>query len=125
MLYMIGFDRRCVIYDLDGSLSSAFDGVSRASGTIVHGWPHIAAFNQNTCPPATTPSAWDWSVYCGPTVTIRRVWFTNLQNVQNFNAQYMKVTEIQTTTEVVSPTISSTLFTSVMNVIDPVHKPKK
>ena len=122
---MIGFDRRCVIYDLDGSLSSAFDGGSRASGTIVHGWPHIAAFNQATCPQASTPSAWDWAVYCNPTVTIRRVWFTNLQDVQSFNAQWMKITEIQTTTEVVSPTIANTSYTSVMNVIDPVHKPKK
>lgn len=43
MLRMIGFDKRCVIYDLDGSLSNKFDGQSRASGTIVHGWPHIIA----------------------------------------------------------------------------------
>lgn len=125
MLYMIGFDRRDVIYDLDGSLSSKFDGLARASGTIVHGWPHIAAFNQNTCPPATTATDWDDAVYCAPSVTIRRVWFTNLQDVQTFNAQWMKVTEIQTATEVVSPTISSTSYTSIMNVIDPVHKPKK
>lgn len=91
MLFMIQM-KRDVIYDLDGSFSLKFDGQSRASGTIVHGWPHIAAFNQNTCPTATTASDWDDAVMCGPTVTIRRVMFTNALNKDLFNSIDLKTT---------------------------------
>ena len=44
MLNMIGL-KRDVIYDLDGSLSRAFDNTTRTSATIVHGFPHIALSN--------------------------------------------------------------------------------
>jgi len=91
MLNMIGL-KRDVIYDLDGSFSASFDGVSRTSGSIVHGFPHIAAFNQAECPLATTEANWDGAVMCGPAITIRRVWFTNLDDQQLFNAQNMKTT---------------------------------
>ena len=91
MLNMIGL-KRDVIYDLDGSFSMKFDGNSRTSATIVQGFPHIAAFNQANCPPATTVANWDNAVMCGPTITVRRVWFTNLDDQQLFNAQDIKVT---------------------------------
>jgi len=92
MLFFIGILKRDVIYDLDGSLSQKFDGTSRASATIVHGFPHIAATNQADCPPPTTAANWDGAVMCGPSITIRRVMFGSLQNTQLFNNQYIKIT---------------------------------
>jgi hypothetical protein len=89
ILYMIKM-KRDVIYDLDGSFSSLFDGKNRSSATIVYGFPHIATYNQNTCPKATAPLAWDNAVMCGPTVTIRRVLFSNIINHQLFVSSYQK-----------------------------------
>jgi hypothetical protein len=43
MLFMIGV-KRDVIYDTDGSFSLRFDGNPQDNATIVHGWPHIAAY---------------------------------------------------------------------------------
>ena len=103
---MISILKRDVIYDTDGSFSQLFDGTSRPSATIVHGWPHITVFNNNTCPPATNPSNWDGSVMCDSTVTVRRVIFTNMQEHQLFNAQDMKATELQAITDLVSSNIS-------------------
>lgn len=112
LLNMIGL-KRDVIYDIDGSLSNAFDGTTRSSATIVHGFPHIAAFNTNDCPPASTPANWDGAVMCGPAVTIRRVWFTNLDDQQLFNANNMKATQIASISDVVAANISSSMHTSV------------
>ena len=123
MLFMIGL-KRDVIYDLDGSLSQKFDGTTRTSGTIVHGWPHIAAYNQNTCPSATTSTDWDGAVMCGPTVTIRRVVFTNLIDQQLFNAQNMKAAELQAITDTIDPNISSSLHTSVPSRLPGTMEPK-
>ena len=92
ILLMISILKRDVIYDLDGSLSQKFDGISRTSATIVHGWPHIAAFNNNTCPLASNSSEWDGAVMCDPSVTIRRVIFTNMIDHQLFNAQNLMAT---------------------------------
>ena len=75
MLFFIGILKRDVIYDLDGSLSQKFDGSTRTSATIVHGFPHIKAYNPSTCPAPTTSSDWDGAVMCDHTVTIRRVMF--------------------------------------------------
>ena len=83
--------KRDVIYDLDGSFSQKFDGTTRSSATIVHGFPHLKVHNQNgDCPVATTPTDWDDAIMCGPTVSIKRVMFTNLQNKQLFDANFMK-----------------------------------
>lgn len=76
-LFMIGL-KRDIVRDLDGSLSQAFDGQTRASGTIVHGFPHIAAYNNADCPPASTTTDWDDAVMCGPSLKLRRAWITNL-----------------------------------------------
>ncbi len=111
-LFMIGL-KRDVIYDLDGSLSSDFDGNSRASGTIVHSWPHIASTNQNTCPYASTSTDWDDAVMCGPTITIRRVTFTNLENHQLYTAQRMKAAELQSINDTIDPNISYLLHTNI------------
>lgn len=91
MLHFIGGLKRDVIYDLDGSLSQKFDSTSRASGSIVHGFPHIKHSNPSTCPIATSSGDWDGAVMCGPTITIRRVMFGNLRNQQLFNNQYIKL----------------------------------
>jgi hypothetical protein len=74
---MIGV-KKDVIYDLDGSLSMAFDGTTRTSGTIVQNYPHIGRYNQNNCPPATVAAAWDNTIMCNQNVKIRRIYFTNL-----------------------------------------------
>jgi hypothetical protein len=86
LLFMIGL-KRDVIYDLDGSLSQLFDNATRSAATIVHGWPHIAASNPSLCPPAAAPSRWDNAVMCAPSVSVRRVFFTNLMEPQLFSAQ--------------------------------------
>lgn len=89
ILFMIKM-KRDVIYDLDGSFSQLFDGTNRTSATIVYGFPHIATYNQNTCPKATSPSSWDNAVMCGPTITIRRVLFSNIINHQLFVSSNQK-----------------------------------
>jgi hypothetical protein len=86
ILFMIHM-KRDVIYDLDGSLSQLFDGANRTSATIVYGFPHIANYNQATCPKSSTPENWDNAVMCGPTITIRRVLFGNIINHQLFVSQ--------------------------------------
>lgn len=108
---MIGL-KRDVIYDLDGSLSQTFDGTTRSSATIVHGFPHIASTNHALCPVA--PSGWDDAVMCDSSVTIRRVIFTNLDDHQKFAAQTMKVTELTNVTDFVSESLSSTLYTAIL-----------
>lgn len=102
---MIGL-KRDVIYDLDGSLSQAFDGTARSSGTIVWGYPHIAAYNNNTCPFARNSSGWDNAVMCGPTVSVRRVGFTNLGKHQDFAGQFMKAAELSSATSVLPLTMN-------------------
>lgn len=72
---MLGL-KRDIIYDLDGSISSYFDGVIRKSATLVWAYPHIAS-NLN-CNFATYPSLWDGTVLCNSNINIRRVYFTNL-----------------------------------------------
>jgi hypothetical protein len=89
MLNMIG-NKLDVIYDLDGSFNGQFDGGSRTSGTIIHGWNHIATYNQAACPSAATASTWDNAIYCDQTVTLRRVLFTNLMTPQLFKGQMLK-----------------------------------
>lgn len=98
MLLFIGPLKRDVIYDVDGSLSQKFDSTSRASGTIVQGFPHIHAYNPTTCPQPSDTTAWDGAVMCGPTHKIKRMMFGNLRNHDMFNGQDMKITEITSTT---------------------------
>lgn len=88
-LFMIGL-KRDVIYDLDASFSSSFGSGTRTSATIVSNFSHIASYNVNKCPQALNAADWDYAVMCDQTITIRRVFFTNLQDTQIFNAQFMK-----------------------------------
>jgi hypothetical protein len=124
LLYMIGALKRDIIYDLDGSFAAQFDGTPRASATIVHGFPHIAAYNQNTCPSASTPGDWDDAVMCGPTETLRRVMFSNMIDWQLFNGQYLKAVQLAGINDTVDPALASGLFTSVVTRIDPIMEPK-
>jgi len=125
-LQMIG-TKRDVIFDTDGSMSSAFDGLSRPTGgTIIHGYNHIKAFHQSTCPSATDAASWDNSIMCGATETVRRVVFTNIINKGTFNAQYMKVTELASINDTTSENIASSLYTQVRSLLDgTTMEPKK
>lgn len=109
---MIGL-KRDVIYDLDGSFSSSFGGATRTSATIVSNFSHIATYNQNACPQALSASDWDYAVMCDQTVTIRRVFFTNLQDTQIFNAQYMKAVELTNIEDVVDPELASDMYSNI------------
>ena len=73
---MLGL-KRDIIYDLDGTFTSAFDGSSRSSAAIVYSFPHLE--QESACLPATTASEWDSTLACDQTVTIRRVMFTNIE----------------------------------------------
>lgn len=114
-LLMIGL-KRDVIYDLDGSLSDAFDGGDRSSATIVSNFAHIGTSNNNACLQSSTPSVWDDAYMCDQTVTIRRVFFTNLIDPYVFSTQFMKVMEISSIEEVVDPELSSDLYTAVKSL---------
>lgn len=113
-LFMIGL-KRDIVRDLDGSLSQAFDGQTRASGTVVHGFPHIAAYNNADCPPASTTTDWDDAVMCAPALKLRRAWITNLIDKQLFNAQLMKVVQLNSINDTVDPntTLAASQYTSI------------
>jgi hypothetical protein len=116
-LNMIGL-KRDVIYDLDGSLSYAFDQRSnRTSATIVHGFEHIAVYNPTTCPGASSSTDWDGAVMCDQTVSLRRVGFTNLQKHQNFQQQHLKAAEILNVTTYLGFNISSYLYTEIPSTL--------
>jgi hypothetical protein len=53
---------------------------------------------------------------CDHTVTIRRVFFTNLIDPYVFSTQFMKVMEISSIEEVVDPELSSDLYTAVKSL---------
>ena len=92
---MVGM-KRDVIYDLDGSLSKSFDGATRTSATIISNFAHIGAYNQDVCTQSPNPDGWDNAYMCDQTVTIRRVYFTNMMDPYVFSAQYMKAVQIST-----------------------------
>jgi len=105
--------KRDVIYDVDGSFSTLFDGTTRASGTIVHGFPHITYNNSQVCPQATHPGDWDNAVMCGPTVTIRRVLFTNIINHQLFVSQLQKAALLSSINTTLASDISISQYSAV------------
>lgn len=69
--------KRDVIVDLDGCLSSYFFNTSIASGTLVWGYNHIAKRHPLSCHSAVIAQSWDGIIMCDPTITIRRIFFTN------------------------------------------------
>lgn len=111
-LQMLGL-KRDVIYDLDASLSQSFSNRNRTSATIVYGYNHIANYNQQHCTTATEADKWDSAVMCDQTVTIRRIYFTNIIDSYTFNNQLMKVKPITSYDEVVDPTVAASLYTAV------------
>ena len=124
-LKMLGL-KRCIVHDLDGSFSAAFDGTTRSQGgTIMHGWNHIKQFHSSTCPVASTASAWDDAIYCDHTETVRRVVFTNMQSKSLFLGQPFKVTELATINDTTADNISSTLYSKVYSYLTkPSKQPK-
>jgi len=117
---MIGV-KKDIIYDLDGSLSVAFDGTARSvrtSGTLVQNYPHIAQYNQNTCPSATDPTLWDNAIMCNQNKVIRKIVFTNLMEFNTFKMQTMKVVPINSFDEVVPTSIADALHTRTHNKLD-------
>lgn len=112
MLFMIGM-KRDIIYDLDGSLSLAFDGNVRTSATILHKYPHISTYHQSNCLQPSTAANWDNAIICDKNITIRRVMFTNLLNLALFKNQQMKVMEIASINQTLNPNMSTTLYSAV------------
>lgn len=125
-LFMLGL-KRCLVHDADGSFSQAFDGATRSSGgTIMHGFNHIKAFHQSTCPEATTASQWDSTIFCDSTEIVRRVVFTNMLSASRFIGQPFKATELASINDTTPDNISATLYTSVINYLTkPSKQPKK
>lgn len=121
-LFMIGL-KRDVIYDLDGSLSMAFDGTARTSGTIVSNWPHIAMAQQDKCPQASDTAGWDNAIMCNQLVSLRRVVFTNLAPTALFKSQYMHAYELAQITDTTPIILDPTLYTSVRSYL-PDMEPK-
>lgn len=113
-LFMIGM-KRDVIYDTDGSLSSAFDGGSRTSSAIIQSYNHISNYFQNVCPSASDAGSWDNALMCNSNVTIRRVIFTNLADLRLFKGQSIKVMPINDINQTIDPNSTSSLFTSVVS----------
>lgn len=110
---MIHTMKRDVIYDLDGSFSQVFDGIKRDSATIVHGFPHILAYNQDKCPLSPNSADWDDAVMCNSEVTIRRVMFGNLQNKQLFVSQSQKAAQLPDLSAIFAANSSSDQYSSV------------
>jgi hypothetical protein len=91
-LRMLGLQRE-IIYDLDGSISTLYDGTARQSCTIMKSWNHL--LNSQTAACNNSPldnTKWDGGMLCDETVTIRRIIITNLIKLATFSAQPIKVT---------------------------------
>jgi hypothetical protein len=116
LLNMIGL-KRDVIYDLDGSLSFAFDQKTRTSGTIVHSFPHIAAYNPTVCPSPLNSTDWDNAVMCDQTVSLRRVVFTNLGKHQDFAAQLLHSAELPNITDTLPSALDTSLYTNISSTL--------
>ncbi len=69
-------DRKDIIYDLDGSLSTYFFNTTQANGTLMNSFNHIT-FSQDRCRISTWDS-WGSLVFCGSNAIIRRITLTNV-----------------------------------------------
>lgn len=116
-LFMLGL-KRDIIYDLDASLSSTYDGLARTSATLVWNYPHITLYNQDACSLASNSTKWGGAIMCSQAVTIRRVMFTNLADPYIFNAKRLKAIQIDNFEEVVDPTIDNTLYSEITSFFD-------
>jgi hypothetical protein len=115
---MLGL-KRDVLYDLDASLSSSFGNANgvRTSAAIINNFNHISNYNQLSCRTPTDLTKWGGTIMCDQSVTIRRIYFTNLLNLYTFNAQFMKVTQLTSYDQVVDydPVNDAGLFTAVQS----------
>lgn len=87
-LQMLGL-RREIIYDVDGTYSQGFDSNSRVSATIVNNFKHIA--DEPDCYSPGDQSIWEDTLICDPTITVRKLTFSNTQNQSLFKNTPMKI----------------------------------
>lgn len=84
---MLGYNND-VIYSADNSLISYFNTAGAESpilnGTILYQWPHIANAEKKHCFLPLNSSIWDGTMFCDQSLTIRRVYFTNIYYPYNF-----------------------------------------
>ena len=70
-----------VIYDEDGSLAkTANNSYSQASSTLVYFYNHIFFYYSSKIAHPSSSSSWAGLMICDPSMTIRRVYFTNAIN---------------------------------------------
>lgn len=77
-----------------------FDGVSRASATITHNYPHLRESEGGYCSAAATASLvtdWDDAIVCGPELKIKRVEFYGLEPHADFYVMKMRAAEVNST----------------------------
>lgn len=75
-------DRRDIIYDLDGSLSTYFFNTTQPNGTLVNKFNHIT-FDSDRCRISTWTS-WASLAFCGSDAVIRRIMLTNAIGANSF-----------------------------------------
>ena len=128
-LHMVGSGiKRDVIFDLKGSLVSAFNAPSGSLSagskvTITHNWPHLTAGGK--CHPPTTPDNWDNAIMCESDVEIRRVQFTNMQKHQNFKVMKLRTALIDSLTTSVPMADANVSFSEVYHRLDGTSKDSK
>lgn len=98
-----------IIYDLDGSFSPYFFNSSLATGTVVYGYQHIANFHTSECHfPINNSSAWNGMIMCNPSLTIRRITFTNIIGANYYYEFYWTTMYVLPVQNVTTPIINST-----------------
>ena len=119
-LFMQGHKKE-IIYNTDGSLSQAFDGVARSSVTIVWGFPHLTP--DPNCFAASTPTDWFDAIICDDTVKMRRVMFTNILPFEDFESVPMKAELLNSVSEWVAE--DSTSFSEIVSWVSEQKEPKR
>ena len=108
-LKLNGYHKNDIIYDTDGSLTTAFNGIAKPSSSIVYGFKHLAA--DASCAAATNPAAWNNAVICDETAKVRGVMFTNFLPHSRFVHLAMKTQLLSDSTEWVAT--DSTSFSEI------------
>lgn len=129
-LSMLG-SKKEIIYDLDGSLSPYFFNLSMVAGTVVYGYQHIANFHTNECRfPINDSSGWGWNgmVMCNPSLTIRRITFTNIIGANYYydfywSSMYVLPMQNVSTPIINSSNINASYVTSVQSTYPNIEKP--
>ena len=74
-----------IIYDQDGSLAQLHSSKIFPSSTLIFNYNHILQPNPTHCFPSSSPSLWNNLILCDSTLSLRRVWFTNMIYKSNSN----------------------------------------